>query len=31
MARSYLHRFQKLPEKIKSYFRAPETRYTVAE
>lgn len=27
---SHMRRIQKLPEKIKSYFRAPETAYTVA-
>jgi len=27
---SHMHRIQKLPNKIKSYFRAPETAYTLA-
>jgi len=27
---SHMRRIQKLPDKIKAYFRAPETAYTVA-
>ena len=30
LVRSHLHRIQKLPDKVRSYFRAPETAYTLA-